>query len=123
MIEKTIQFYTEKEEEFVNLLVRIGTRKAVAKTLMFLAKMKDATSRTIELGADLRQSEVSVAMNYLAGKGWAHYREVPPEKKGRPIKIWNLNVPVEKILDAISREKQDELDARLEMIRRVRSFT
>jgi len=122
MIEKTIQFYTEKEEEFVNLLVRIGTKRPIAKTLVFLAKMKEASSRTIELGADLRQSEVSVAMSYLADKGWAHYREVSPETKGRPIKIWNLNVPVEKILDAISREKQDELDARLEAIRKVRNF-
>jgi predicted transcriptional regulator len=122
MIEKTIQLYTEKEEEFVNLLVRIGTRKSVAKTLMFLAKMKEATSRAIELGADLRQPEVSVAMKYLSDKGWVDCREVSPEKKGRPIKIWILNVPVEKILDTISNEKQDELKARMEAIRRVRSF-
>lgn len=122
MIERTIQVFTEKEEEFVNLLVRIGTQKTVAKTLVFLAKMKEATARTIELGADLRQPEVSMAMKYLAGKGWVDCREVPPEKKGRPVKIWNLNVPVEKILDAISREKQAELKSRLEMIRRVRNF-
>jgi len=122
MIEKTIQIYTKKEEEFINLLVRVGTKRHIAKTLMFLAKIQDATSRNIELGADLRQPEVSVATKYLVEKGWADYREVSPEKKGRPIKIWNLNVPVEKILDAISKEKQDELDARMEAIRRVRSF-
>ncbi|MDD1693368.1 MAG: ArsR family transcriptional regulator [Methanoregula sp.] len=122
MIEKTIQVFTEKEDEFVDLLIRIGTQKTIAKTLVYLAKMKEASTRNIELGADLRQPEVSVAMKYLAGKGWVKSRQVPPEKKGRPIKIWNLNVPVGKILDTISREKQDELKTRLEMIRKVRSF-
>lgn len=122
MIEKTIQLYTENEEEFANLLVRIGIRKSVAKALMFLAKVPEATARDIELGADLRQPEVSVAMKYLSDKGWVDCREAPPEKKGRPIKIWSLNIPVEKILDAIRREKEDELNSRLEMIRRVRRF-
>ncbi len=122
MIEKTIQIFTDKEEEFINLLVRIGTKKAVAKTLLFLGKMKEATSRNIELGADLRQPEVSIATKYLLDKGWADYREVSPEMKGRPIKIWNLTVPVEKILDAISREKQAELKARMEAIQKVRCF-
>jgi predicted transcriptional regulator len=121
MIEKSIQGFTEKEAEFVNLLVRIGTPKTVAKTLVCLSKMQTATIRNIELGADLRQPEVSVAMKYLFGKGWVDCHEVP-QKKGRPIKIWSLTNPFEKILDSIRREKEGELKSRLEMIRRVRSF-
>ena len=122
MIEKTIQVFTDKEEEFVNLLVRIGTQKTIAKTLVYLARMKEATSRNIELGADLRQPEVSVAMKYMADRGWIASKEIPSEKKGRPVKLWNLNVPVDKILDIIGSEKQDELNARMEMIRKVRSY-
>jgi len=122
MVEKTIQVFTEKEGEFVDLLVRIGTQKTVAKTLVYLAKMKEATTRNIELGADLRQPEVSVAMKSLAGKGGVKSREIHPEKKGRPIKIWNLTMPVPKILDIIGSEKQAELNSRLEMIRRARGF-
>lgn len=122
MIEKTIQVFTEKEEEFLDLLVRIGTQKTIAKTLVYLTKMKEATTRNIELGADLRQPEVSVAMKYLAGKGRVKSCQVHPEKKGRPIKIWNLTMPVPKILDIIGNEKQAELNSRLEMIRRVRRF-
>ncbi|HEX3001806.1 MAG TPA: hypothetical protein VHN82_05485, partial [Methanoregula sp.] len=51
MIEKTIQVFTEKEEEVVNLLVRIGTQRTVAKTLVYLARMPETTARNIELGA------------------------------------------------------------------------
>jgi len=122
MIEKTIQVFTEKEEEFVDLFVRIGTQKTIARTLVYLAKMKEATTRNIELGADLRQPEVSVAMKYLAGKGWVKSCQVHPEKKGRPIKIGNLTMPVPKILDIIGNEKQEELKSRLEMIRRAWGF-
>jgi len=122
MIEKTIQVFTEKEEDFVSLLVMIGTKKTIAKALVFLGRLKRATARDIEQGADLRQAEVSVAMKYLAGKGWVECHNFPDTGKGRPIKIWDLKVPVENILDTISREKQAELKSRLEMIRKVRSF-
>lgn len=122
MIEKSIQVFTENEAEFVNLLVRVGTPKTVAKTLVCLSKMQKATIRNIELEADLRQSEVSVALKYLARKGWVTFRQARPEMKGRPIKVWNLEMPVAKILDIIGSEKQAELKSRLEAIRRVRSF-
>ena len=122
MIQKTIQVFTEKEEEFVSLLTKIGTQKNVAKMLVYLARMKKATSRDLERGADLRQPEVSIAMRYLVGRGWVEFQEIPPETTGRSIKVWNLKVPVEKILDTISREKQDELRARLDMIQKVRAF-
>ncbi len=122
MIEKTIHLFTDKEEEFINLLVRIGTKQTIAKTLVLFARLKKATSYDIEHGADLRQPEVSVAVKYLEGKGWIGCKETLSSNKGRPIKIWTLNVPVRNILDTISREKQDELMARLEMIRKVRNF-
>lgn len=122
MIEKTIHLFSDKEEEYVSLLVRIGIKQTIAKTLVLLARLKTATSRDIEHGADLRQPEVSVAMKYLEGKGWIGCKETLAPTKGRPIKIWTLKVPVRNILDTVTREKQDELKARLEMIERVRSF-
>mgnify|MGYP001045596925 FL=1 len=69
MLTKTIQLFTEKEEEFVNLLIEIGTRRNVAKMLVYLANIKEATSRDIERGTDLRQPEVSIAIKYLADQG------------------------------------------------------
>jgi predicted transcriptional regulator len=54
--------FTDREEEFVNLLIRVGTRKAVALLLVFLARKPKATSLEIERGTDLRQPEVSIAI-------------------------------------------------------------
>jgi len=117
-----MQIYTEKEEEFIGLLTSIGTQKNVAKMLVYLAKLKRATSRDIERGADLRQPEVSVAMKYMMKRGWVEVREIPSEKMGRPVKLWNLKLPFAKILDIIGNEKQNELRARLDLVRKVRDF-
>jgi predicted transcriptional regulator len=50
MKEQTIQLFTDKEEEFVNLLIEIGTKKTVAQMLVFLANTPTATSRDLERG-------------------------------------------------------------------------
>jgi predicted transcriptional regulator len=67
---KNVMYFTEKEEEFANLLIEIGTKRNVAKVLVFLANIPEATSREIERGTDLRQPEVSIAMGYLMEQGW-----------------------------------------------------
>ena len=123
MIQKTMKTYTDKEEEFVSLLTSIGTKRNVAKILVYLAKLNEATYRDLERGADLCQPEVSVAMKYLATRGWIRGREIPSEKKGRPVKLWNLALPFTKILEIIGNEKQDELKTRLDMVRKVRHFS
>ena len=94
MLTKTIQLFTEKEEEFVNLLIEIGTRRNVAKMLVYLANIKEATSREIERGTDLRQPEVSIAIKYLEEQGWIKSWKTPSDKKGRPVWNYALAVPV-----------------------------
>ena len=50
MKQESVQYFTEKEEEFANLLIEIGTKKNVATVLVFLASTPEATSRAIERG-------------------------------------------------------------------------
>jgi predicted transcriptional regulator len=45
MEERSVLVFTEEEEEFVNLLIKIGTRRSVAQTLVFLVNTPEATSR------------------------------------------------------------------------------
>ena len=69
MKQENVQYFTEKEEAFVDLLIEIGTKKNVAKLLVFLANMPEATSRAIERGTDLRQPDVSIAMKIPGRQG------------------------------------------------------
>jgi predicted transcriptional regulator len=122
MIEKTIQLYTEKEEEFVNLLVRIGTKKTIAKTLVFLGRLKRATSRELEHGTDLRQPEVSVAMKYLEEQGWIKRWRTPSDKKGRPVWNYALAIPVPEIMSSIEKQKKTEVNNQLALIKKMRKY-
>jgi len=97
--QETVTYFTEKEEEFANLLIEIGTQKNIAKVLVFLAKTPEATSRAIERGTDMRQPEISTAMKYLMNWDWIRSRESPSENKGRPMKIYELAKPIHEIIE------------------------
>jgi predicted transcriptional regulator len=119
--EKRMNF-TDEEAEFAHLLIEIGTRKNIAKILVFLAKTPEATSRAVERGADLRQPDVSIAMRYLMDQGWIRCRESLPECKGRPIKTYGLAKPIYEILECIGSKKKIEADNQLALIQKFHKF-
>ena len=123
MREETVQYFTEKEEEFANLLIEIGIKRPVAKVLVFLASTPEATSRAIDRGTDLRQPEVSVAMKYLMDQGWIRSRESPSERKGRPTKTYELAMPINVIIDCIEEQKRNYANNQLALIRKLRGYS
>ena len=119
---QTVTFFTDKEEEFANLLTEIGTKRSVAAVLVFLANVTEATSRDIERGTDLRQPEVSIAMKYMIAQGWIASTETKGENKGRPHKVYRLAVPIAKIMNQIEREKKEEAQNQLALVKRIREY-
>jgi predicted transcriptional regulator len=119
---ENVTYFTEKEEQFVNLLIEIGTKRNVAKVLVFLSNIPGATSREIERGTDLRQPEVSIAMMYLMEQGWISSKESKAESKGRPLKIYELAQPITEILDNIEMKKEKEVNNQLAYIRKLREY-
>jgi len=122
MRQENVQFFTENEENFVNLLIEIGIRKTVATVLVFLINAPEATSREIERGTDLRQPEVSNAIKYMTEQGWIKHREIPAEKKGRPVKKYSLGIPAKEIMAALEQAKKDEVKNQLARIRKMRDY-
>jgi predicted transcriptional regulator len=119
---QSVTYFTDHEEEFVNLLIEIGMRRTVAKVLVFLANIDEATSRDIERGTDLRQPEVSIAMNYMYERDWLKSRESIAMSKGRPVKIYTLSKPIAKIMDNVEQEKKEEARKRLELVKKLREY-
>jgi len=122
MREETVQYFSEKEEEFANLLMDIGTKRNVAKVLVFLINTKEATSRAIERGIDLRQPEVSLAIKYMAGQGWVKSDEIPSAKKGRPNKKYSLAIPVKDIIAFIEKNTRDEANQQLALVKKMKNY-
>jgi predicted transcriptional regulator len=117
---RNVQYFTEKEEEFVNLLIDIGTKQSIAKVLVFLSNTAEATSRDIERGTDLRQPEVSIAMRYLAEQEWIKSRESKAESKGRPVKIYVLSKSINDIMNSIEKEKKEEAKSQQALVQKLR---
>jgi len=122
MRSKNVMYFTPREEEFANLLIKVGMKRNVAKVLVFLAHTPEATSRDIERGTDLRQPEVSIAMAALIDQKWVENRESKAENKGRHVKIYRLSQPIGDIMDSIETEKREEANNQLTMIQKLRDY-
>jgi predicted transcriptional regulator len=119
---ESVMYFTDKEEEFANLLIEIGTKRNVAKVLVFLANTPEATSRAIERGTDLRQPEVSIAMHYLIDQDWITSRKNKAESKGRPVVIYELTKPIQEIVDSIEKEKKKAANNQLALVKKLRDY-
>ena len=119
MRSENVTFFTDKEEELANLLIMIGIKKNIAKILVYLANIPEATSHDIERGTDMRQSAVSIAMRYLMDKRWVRNRESFDHSKGRPLKIYELAKPFNEIMDCIENEKKNEANNKLAIVQKL----
>ena len=97
--------------EIVEVLIRAGLGKNPAKVVAYLLRVRRAMAREIEIGADLRQSEVSMAMKELRRRGWIVEREVKRKGVGgRSPKEYELTVDLRDILRELIEERRRELD-------------
>src|SRR4030042_3234196 len=100
----------EKDDKAVHLFAELGMPKNLAKTLMFISQVEECRSADVEQGADLRQPEVSVAMQELRRRGWAKKRDIKKKGKGRPVHMYKLTQALNDILKNFENEKMKKVD-------------
>jgi predicted transcriptional regulator len=82
----------------------------LAKTLLYISQVDECRSADVEQGADLRQPEVSVAMQELRRRGWAKKRDEKKKGKGRPVHLYKLTSDLPAILKSFEKEKMKEVE-------------
>jgi predicted transcriptional regulator len=100
----------EKDERAVELFTDLGMPRNLAKTLMFISQVAECKSSEVEQGADLRQPEVSVAMQEMRRRGWAEKRDLKKKGKGRPVHIYTLTKKLPEILNTFEHEKMKQVE-------------
>ncbi len=100
----------ENDERAVQLFTDLGMPKNLAKTLVYISQCDECRSADVEQGADLRQPEVSVAMQELRKKGWAKKRDLKKDGKGRPVHVYKLTKPLPEILENFEQNKLQEVE-------------
>ena len=101
---------TKKDEMLVELLMKTGLSKNMAKTLVYLRKKEETTSVEIESATGLRQPEVSIAMQDLRRRKWVTKRDIKKEGKGRPVHSNKLAIPFEKIVEILEAEERKRIE-------------
>jgi len=100
----------EKDDKAVLLFSELGMPKNLAKTLMYISQVPECRSAEVEQGADLRQPEVSVAMQEMRRRGWAKKRDLKKKGKGRPVHIYKLTKTLPDILRSFEKEKMKQVE-------------
>ena len=111
-----------ERDEFASILMKIGLKRNVAKVLTYLAGVPEATSREIEIGSDLRQPEVSIAMREIRRLEWVRERDERNPGKGRPYRIYKLNCSLPDILQYLESENAKEAERVMKQIERLKSL-
>ncbi len=112
-----------ESEEFTSILMKIGMKRNVANVLTYLVCVNEATSKEIEMGSDLRQPEVSIAMRELKKLDWISERDEKSLGKGRPYRIYKLRKGLYDIIDYLEQIKRDETEAAMTKIQRLKELT
>jgi len=100
----------ENDEKAVKIFTDLGMPKNLAKTLLYISQVEECRSADVERGANLRQPEVSIAMQELRKRGWATKRDLKKKGKGRPVHIYKLTTPLSQIIKEIEEEKMREVN-------------
>jgi predicted transcriptional regulator len=98
----------ENDLEFIETLRDLGVSRNLATLIAYLAGLKEASSKEIEIGAKLSQAGVSNAVKTLREKGWVEERKIKGGKKGRLMNVYSLRVDMEEIIRHFEREKLNE---------------
>ena len=122
MRESTVKILDDKDMEFVETLRSLGVPRNVATLITFLANVNEASSREIEMGSDLRQPEVSIAMRSLRENNWIEEREIKREGKGRPMKVYSLRASIDEIIKFYEQQKLNESAQAMESIQRLKQL-
>jgi predicted transcriptional regulator len=123
MKQTSIRVLDDTDLEFIEALRNLKVPRNVATLITYLANANEATSREIEVGTNLRQPEVSIAMRALRQNKWVEEREIKAEGKGRPMKVYKLGVPLESIINHYEEESKQESAQAMMSIQRLKELT
>jgi len=107
---KNLFVLDEKDDKAVQLFTNLGMPRNLAKTIMYLSQIDECRSADVEHVANLRQPEVSVAMQELRRRGWVAKQDVKGKGKGRPVHVYKPVVQLSEIMKNIEQEKLREFE-------------
>ena len=117
-----VRVFDDTDLEFIDILRNLNMSRNVASTLAFLSNVNEATSKDLEVGSQLRQPEVSIAVKELKIFGWLDEREIKKEGKGRPMKVYKLAVPMGEIVEHLEKQTKEDTKRIMKNIEKLKNL-
>jgi len=110
MKQKNVYVLDNDDGKAIQLFVKMGMPKNIAKTLLYVSQFDECKCADVEQATDMRQPEVSIAMQELRRRGWVKKRDLKKEGKGRPVHIYKTTTDLSEILNVFEQEKLKEVE-------------
>lgn len=94
----------DRDLEIIEVLRRLGLSRSVATLITYLANVKEANSKEIELGTGLREPDVSKGVRTLRSYNWIEEHGVKLEGKGRPMQFYVLKLSLDEIMGNLKKK-------------------
>ena len=111
MKQKNVYVLDNDDGKAIQLFIKLGMPKNLAKTLLYVTQFDECKCADVEQGTDMRQPEVSIAMQELRRRGWVKKRDLKKKGKGRPVHIYNATAHLSEILNVFEQEKLKEVES------------
>ena len=93
-----------------SILERSGLHHNISHTLVFIHSKETTTSKDIQKATNLRQPEVSIAIQELRKNEWVDKKDYKKGKgKGRPIHKYSMSTNFGKVIDFFIRENKKKI--------------
>jgi predicted transcriptional regulator len=124
MKDLNVKVLDDKDNELVDLLNVAGIPKNMSRALILINNNKEATSREIELGAALRQPDVSIVTKEMVRRGWINVSENKTEdNKGRPKKVYKLIMSIADIVKELEANAAKKFAATTSTLSKLKSLS
>jgi predicted transcriptional regulator len=110
------------EAAFIRTLRSLGVNHNLSAVVTYLAGVDQATAKEIQNETGISQSGVSKSMKVLRELGWVDEQESLAAAKGRPRKIYALNISLEEVVRHFEAQKLQESAQAMRSIERLREL-
>ena len=110
MKQKNVYKLDNDDAKAIQLFVNLGMQKNLAKTVLYISQFDECKCADVEQGTDMRQPEVSIAMQELRRRGWVKKQDLKKKGRGRPVHIYKTTTDLSEILKTFEQEKLQEVE-------------
>lgn len=122
MTENSIRVLEDRDRLFIDTLQSLGVRRQEATLIVWMNGAGEVSSKDIERGAGLGQSDVSKILKAMRENGWIDTSETNNSAKGRPRKIHSLSASLDDIVRHYELQKLRESISIRESIQRLKEL-